>query len=73
MKVRSAVKVGKLQREPCSICGSDDSTCHAHHDNYERPLDVRWVCNHCHTELHRIARLYPENQPLLGLFEEGLK
>ena len=40
--VSYAVSKGRLVTAPCMICGRTDS--HAHHDNYDRPLDVTWLC-----------------------------
>lgn len=51
-KARSAVayalKHGRLTRQPCSSCGEVKSQ--AHHDDYSKPLDVRWLCFRCHRE-----------------------
>jgi ribosomal protein S27AE len=41
---------GKLQRKPCERCGSDSAE--MHHDDYSRPLDVRWLCRSCHVDAH---------------------
>jgi ribosomal protein S27AE len=45
-----AIRVGKLVRQPCEQCGAEPG--HAHHDDYSKPLDVRWLCRPCHTEHH---------------------
>lgn len=42
---------GLLAKQNCEVCGSEDSE--KHHDSYDRPLDVRWVCRDCHLSLHR--------------------
>jgi hypothetical protein len=46
-----AVKSGKLVRKPCEVCGKKKSQ--AHHDDYSKPLDVRWLCQVHHSEHHR--------------------
>lgn len=48
--VYSALKSGRLARLPCEICGSDMSE--AHHSDYSRPLDVRWLCKLHHEIVH---------------------
>jgi hypothetical protein len=54
--VRSALKNGVLVRpDTCQKCGdkpqkaSDGrSKIHAHHHDYDKPLDVEWLCSKCH-------------------------
>ena len=48
-RLQSALKLGKLHRHPCFICGNKAQ---AHHDDYSKPLDVVWVCSKHHGELH---------------------
>lgn len=48
--LRSAVKRGLIIQEPCEECGSLDAE--AHHDCYDRPMDVRWLCRLHHRREH---------------------
>jgi hypothetical protein len=48
--VNNAVRDKRLQKLPCSICGSEDSE--GHHDDYTKPLDVLWLCPKHHAERH---------------------
>lgn len=41
-----AIKRGEVVRQPCEKCGDPDS--HAHHDDYSKPLQVRWLCSKDH-------------------------
>jgi len=41
--VASALKSGKLVKGPCQICGIKENI-EAHHEDYNKPLDVIWVC-----------------------------
>ena len=43
---------GSLVREACEVCGSEERT-HAHHDDYAKPLNVRWLCPAHHREWHK--------------------
>lgn len=51
-KVNNAIRDGKLQRQPCFICGEKAQ---AHHPDYDRPLDVTWLCPEHHKAAHRAA------------------
>lgn len=48
--VNNAVRGGKISKLPCFICGSEKSV--AHHVSYDLPLDVSWLCQKHHKELH---------------------
>jgi hypothetical protein len=50
----NAIKRGDLVRQPCGSCGEQKA--HAHHDDYGKPLDVRWLCRPCHTAHHTAER-----------------
>ena len=52
-KVAYALKVGKLEKGLCETCGSPDTE--AHHDDYNKPLDVTWLCPLHHGETRRSA------------------
>lgn len=42
---------GSIERQPCEICGCE--MVDAHHDDYSKPLAIRWLCKSHHTQLHR--------------------
>lgn len=50
--VNYAIKTGELHRQPCQICGNPRS--HAHHDDYSKPLVVRWLCAIHHKLWHKV-------------------
>lgn len=56
--LHTAVKKGLVEKQPCEVCG--DLRVHGHREDYEKPLDVIWLCPLHHAELHarkrRIAR-----------------
>jgi ribosomal protein S27AE len=52
--VAKAVRSGKLIRQPCEICG--DQIVHAHHDDYSKPLEVRWLCPSHHSQHHGLMQ-----------------
>lgn len=50
--VYEAIKRGELVRPTvCSGCG-EGGRIEAHHDDYSKPLDVRWLCPRCHKARH---------------------
>ena len=49
--VFNAVKKGKLIKHPCFRCGEEKSV--AHHEDYDKPLDVVWLCQPCHKQRHK--------------------
>lgn len=46
----NAIRDGRLEREPCKICGETRSQ--AHHHDYSKPFDVDWLCFKHHREMH---------------------
>ena len=42
-----------LERGCCEVCEEHDAQ--GHHDDYSKPLEVRWLCRTHHMELHRRA------------------
>jgi len=48
--INNAIRNKKLFREPCIICGKENA--HAHHDDYDKPLNVRWLCPEHHMQWH---------------------
>lgn len=48
---RQAEMKRKINSE-CSICGSKIRL-QRHHDNYDKPLEVRIVCHECHKTIHK--------------------
>lgn len=49
--ISNAIKSGKLIKQPCEICGTMKKL-NAHHDDYTKPLKVRWLCIKHHHEWH---------------------
>lgn len=48
--IRDRVFNGTLKRQPCEVCGNEKSE--AHHEDYLKPLEVKWLCSKHHKELH---------------------
>lgn len=50
-KLRNAVRRGQIERGACERCGNAKSQ--AHHLDYSKPLEVRWLCSAHHAVAHR--------------------
>ncbi len=51
--LQEAVKRNEIKRLPCEVCGeSKKGHVHAHHDDYSKPLEVRWLCPIHHKLAH---------------------
>ena len=49
--VKTEIRAGRLKRQPCVRCG--DEKTYAHHEDYDKPLDVVWLCPVCHKQRHK--------------------
>lgn len=49
--LRRAVNRGEIQRQPCEDCGRPKGD--GHHADYNKPLEVTWLCRACHGKRHR--------------------
>jgi ribosomal protein S27AE len=49
--VASAIRKGLLVSTPCIRCGEQKSL--AHHEDYDKPLEVMWLCQPCHKQRHK--------------------
>jgi hypothetical protein len=47
-----AIKNGKIVKQCCYQCSSSENL-EAHHENYDLPLEVVWLCRPCHRSYHR--------------------
>jgi len=48
--INYAIRSGNIFPERCELCDRTDT--HAHHDDYLKPLNVRWLCPIHHKEWH---------------------
>lgn len=55
-----------IPQDVCEQCGNAPPpfvdgrrAIQAHHDDYNKPLDVRWLCQRCHHEWHQEHRAVP--------------
>ena len=52
-KLREAVRRGDVHKPSnCQDCGAS-APLHGHHEDYNKPLDVDWLCRPCHAKRHR--------------------
>lgn len=58
--VETAIQQGVMQRKThCEQCGQSGqfkngrTSIQAHHDDYNKPLEVRWLCQKCHHAWHK--------------------
>ena len=49
--VNNLIRKGIIKREKCHLCRQPKT--HAHHENYNEPLNIIWLCPSCHQKYHR--------------------
>lgn len=63
--VRKAIREGRLARQPCEVCGTETDV-HAHHEDYSRPFEIRWLCR-----AHHAAADVARRQPAAAMHENS--
>lgn len=53
IKARYAIKKGILIKQPCLLCGNSVKV-EAHHEEYTKQLDVKWLCVKHHNFRHSL-------------------
>ena len=48
--VNNQIRSGNLHSMSCEVCGCEKSV--AHHDDYNKPLNVRWLFQAHHKQWH---------------------
>jgi hypothetical protein len=49
-KAKMYLKRGLVNRMPCERCAAHHAE--MHHEDYSKPLEVRWLCRKCHLAEH---------------------
>ena len=53
-KLNNAIRDGNIENpRVCEICSGIFHVV-AHHDDYDKPLQVRWLCSSCHQQWHSV-------------------
>lgn len=52
----ASARICRQKPTHCEKCGAEEYDIHAHHDDYAKPLDVRWLCRSCHIKHHIALR-----------------
>lgn len=69
--VQTYVNRGKIIKPKiCSICNCESKRIEGHHADYSKPLEIIWVCNPCHHNIHKSLkeRVQPERPNSLDAY-----
>jgi len=60
-----AIKSGILTRPNiCESCGRENCVIEAHHTDYSKPLEVKWLCRQCHRIADRARQSESGEKPI---------
>jgi len=48
------IRKGKIKKELCCICGK---VAQIHHNDYNNPYNITWLCKKHHIELHKLLKI----------------
>ena len=51
--IHNAIRANLLDKQDCEQCGSKIYI-HAHHDDYLKPFNIRWLCAAHHSQWHKL-------------------
>jgi len=54
-QVLKALRTNKIQKSPCEVCKV--VKVQAHHEDYSKPLEIKWLCKKHHFEKHQVHHL----------------
>ena len=63
-------RAGRIKRQPCVKCGKKKT--HGHHEDYNQPLEVIWLCHKHHCERHselNTKKSYPQGGCLTSILQ----
>lgn len=75
--VKECIERGLLTIGPCEVCGVEPAIVNgvqriqAHHDDYNKLLEVRWLCKKHHHEWHKTNKAKPRTTPMKTRSEVG--
>lgn len=60
--IRDALRDGRIVKPSnCSKCSKQSVRLDAHHHDYNKPLEVEWLCRKCHLQLRGALKTYSKN------------
>ena len=53
---RTLARIAFPVAQPCEVC--EEPLTQRHHDDYSKPLEIRWLCTPHHNDVHRPGRTH---------------